>query len=201
MKNFAVGAALGVLLGLLVGLSASEVVAGVITGLVGLLGTVLGLRSETAAGPIPGGNGARVGGFAIAMAAALLAGILVRTHGLLEPSPADRAALWIDAGLSPADAAALVAFNRTGLLPESRVAGVMSQQKSGTGALFSDSETLRSCDILLTRRYETVGAMESALRVEGGDWVKLIARVPVSLPEEERLKQLKAVVEGACEQH
>ena len=64
----------------------------VVAGLVGLLGTILGLRSEDAAGPLPGGNAARIAGFAVAMAVTLVLALLVRTHGLLEPSPAERAA-------------------------------------------------------------------------------------------------------------
>lgn len=197
MKNFGVGIALGLLLGVLVGLSASEVVAGVVTGLVGLLGTLFGLRSEEAAGPLPGGNGARVAGFALAMVAALLAAVFVRTHGLLEPSPAESAARWVAAGLPEDEAARLVAFERTGLLPEGRAVGTVSRTKAGTGALFS-SESLGACDSLQSRNYETAAALEGALQFEGGDWAALVARAPKEMAGPDRLAWLKQQVGEAC---
>lgn len=197
MKNFGVGIALGLLLGLLVGLSASEVVAGVVTGLVGLLGTLFGLRSEAAAGPLPGGNGARVAGFALAMAVAMLAAVFVRTHGLLEPSPAESAARWVKAGLPKDEAARLVAFERTGLLPEGRAVGAVSRAKAGTGALFS-SESLGACDSLQNRNYGTAEALQGALEFEGGDWAALVARAPKEMTGPERLAWLKQQVGEAC---
>ena len=197
MKNFGVGIALGLLLGLLVGLSASEVVAGVVTGLVGLLGTLFGLRSEAAAGPLPGGNGARVAGFALAMVVAMLAAVFVRTHGLLEPSPAESAARWVKAGLSAEEAARLVAFERTGLLPEGRAVGTVNRTKASTGALFS-SESLGACDALQSRRYETAAAIEGALQFEGGDWAALVSQAPAGLSQPERLKWLQVQVDAIC---
>jgi xanthosine utilization system XapX-like protein len=197
VKDFLAGAALGVLLGLLVGLSASEVVAGVVTGLVGLLGTMLGLRSEQAAGFLPGGNAARVGGFAAAMAVALVFGVIARTHGWLQPSPAERAAEWVAAGMSQQDAAALVAFERTGLLPPDRSAGAAAASTAATGALFS-GESLAACDSLLSRNYATAMAFESALQAEGGDWAALVTRAPSGLEDAARRAWLQQAVEAAC---
>ena len=185
------------MLGLLVGLSASEVVAGVVTELVGLLGTLFGLRSEDAAGPLPGGNGARVAGFALAMVVAMLAAVFVRTHGWLEPSPADAAAAWVEAGLSKEDAARLVAFERTGLLPEGRAVGTVNRTKASTGALFG-AESLGACDALQSRRYETSAAIEGALQFEGGDWATLVSRAPAGTTGPERLKWLQQQVDETC---
>jgi hypothetical protein len=197
VKNVAVGAALGILLGLLVGLSASEVVAGVVTGLVGLLGTILGLRSEDAAGPLPGGNAARVGGFAVAMAVILVLALLVRTHGLLEPSPAERAAAWAEAGFSAKEAAEIVVFERTGLLPKNRTAGAAVGTKGGTGALFG-ADSAEICDTLLSRNYGAAQALDGALRAEGGPWEALAASVSNSLNDAERLRGLRGALEAAC---
>jgi len=197
LKNFGIGVAIGVLLGLLVGLSASEVVAGVVTGLVGLLGTLFGLRSEAAAGPLPGGNGARVAGFAIAMALTLLAAIFVRTHGLLEPSPEESAARWIAAGLPATEAARLVAFERTGLLPEGRASGTVSRTKASTGALFS-GEGLEACDALQSRTYGSAAVLVGALEAEGGDWPKLVVGMPPDLSNAEQLDYLLRKIDEVC---
>lgn len=197
MKNFGTGIAMGLLLGLIVGLSASEVVASVVAGLVGLLGTLLGLRSEEAAGILPGGNGARVAGFALAMVAALLIGIFVRTHGLLEPSPQESAAAWVAAGLTEKEAAQLVAFERTGLLPEGRSAGDANRSRAGTGALFSTA-SLDSCDTLQSRTYTSLEAMTGALEAEGGDWQRLAANVPTGLTTAGRLNWLQLQVDEVC---
>ncbi len=197
MRNFGVGVTLGLLLGLLVGLSVSEVVAGVVTGLVGLLGTLFGLRSENAAGPLPGGNGARVAGFALAMVAPMLAAVFVRTHGLLEPSPAENAAKWVEAGLSHEEAARLVAFERTGLLPEGRAVGTVNRTKASTGALLG-TESLGACDALQSRNYETATGIEGALQFEGSDWADLVAKVPSGMTATERLQWLQQRVDEIC---
>jgi hypothetical protein len=197
LNNFGIGAAMGLLLGLIVGLSASDVVASVVAGLVGLLGTLLGLRSETAAGILPGGNGARVAGFALAMVVALLIGIHVRTHGLLEPTPQESAATWVAAGLSENEAAQLVVFERTGLLPEGRSAGNANRARAGTGALFS-AESLDSCDTLQSRTYTSVEAMTGALEAEGGDWQRLASNTPTELTASARLNWLQLQVDQVC---
>ena len=195
MKNFIVGTAVGLLLGLIVGLSASEVAASVVAGLVGLLGTLFGLRSEKAVGILPGGNGARVAGFALAMIVALLAGIYIRTHGLLEPTPQESAAAWVAAGLSQREAARIVAFERTGLLPEGRSAG--SARRASTGALFS-TESLDSCDTLQTRSYASVEVLTGALEAEGGPWQQLASQLPPELPAAEQLQWLQQQVDKEC---
>jgi hypothetical protein len=197
LKNFGIGTAVGLLLGLIVGLSASEVVASVVAGLVGLLGTLFGLRSEAAVGILPGGNGARVAGFALAMIAALLVGIFVRTHGFLEPTPQESVATWVDAGLSKREAAQLVAFERTGLLPEGRSAGNANRTKASTGALFS-TESLGSCDTLQSRTYTSVEAMTGALEAEGGDWQRLASSAPAKLLDPGRLEWLQLQVTKIC---
>lgn len=197
MRNFSIGAAVGLLLGLIVGLAASEVVASVVAGLVGLLGALFGLRSEAATGILPGVNGARVAGFALAMVASLLFGVYVRTHGLLEPTPQESVATWMEAGLSQKEAAQLVVFERTGLLPEGRSSGSPDRQVAGTGALFS-TESLDSCDTLQSRNYTSIEAMKGALDAEGGDWQSLALSVPAELSSAGQLEWLQRQVNKAC---
>ena len=117
----------------------------------GLVGTLFGLRSE--AGPLPGGNGARVAGFALAMVVAMLAAVFMRTHGWLEPSPGDAAAACVEAGLSKEEAAWLIAFERTRLLPEGRVVSTANQTNASTGAFFG-TESLGAFDARQSRGYE-----------------------------------------------
>ena len=186
MKNVIVGAALGILLGLLVGLSASEVLA-----------TVLGLRSEDAGGLLPGGNGARIGGFAVGMAIALMVGVVIRTHGMLEPSPSERAAAWVEAGLSEMDAVQLVAFERTGLIPAGRTVGKAAGSVASTGALFS-AESLALCDTLMSRNYGSAAILDSALRAETDEWAAVADSVPKSLGDAARKQALLTAMEAKC---
>lgn len=197
MKNFSIGAAVGLLLGLIVGLAASEVVASVVAGLVGLLGALFGLRSEAATGILPGVNGARIAGFALAMVASLLVGVYVRTHGLLEPTPQESVATWKEAGLSKKEAVQLVVFERTGLLPEGRSSGSPDRIVAGTGALFS-TESLGSCDTLQSRSYASIEAMTGALEAEGGDWQSLALSVPADFSATRQLEWLQQQVNEVC---
>ena len=200
MRNFGVGAALGIFLGLLIGLSVSEVVAGIVTGLVAILGTLFGLRSAAAAGPIPGGNGARIAGFALAATLALLAALLARTHGWLEPTPHEIQARWVAAGFSAKDASDLAAFQRLGLVPAGRTAGEAKTSKAGTGALYASHSDDDACEALLGRRYGSADAMASALNAEGGVWKQLAASIPADTGEAARLAALKAAVAALCKE-
>jgi hypothetical protein len=126
-----------------------------------------------------------------------LVGIFVRTHGLLEPTPQETAASWVDAGLSKREAAQLVAFERTGLLPEGRSAGNANRSKASTGALFS-TESLDACDTFQSRTYSSLEAMTGALEAEGGDWERLASDVPSELSALARLEWLKQQVDKIC---
>ena len=182
MRNFGIGAAFGLFLGLLIGLSVSDVVAGAITAMVALIGTILGLRSESAAGPIPGGNGGRVAGFALAASLALVLGVMARTHGMLEPSPAFVRDQWVQAGFPPDAARDLAAFQRLGLVPKGQTAGEGRTSKAGTGALYASGVTDDACDALQNRSYGTLAALKSALQAEGGLWQRLAETQPTGSP-------------------
>ncbi len=199
MRDFGVGAALGLFLGLLIGLSASEVVAGVVTGLVTILGTLFGLRSESAAGPISGGNGGRVAGFAVTGTLAVLVGLVARTHGWLEPSPAHIRDRWVAAGFEEGEASALAAFQRLGLVPAGRQTGEAKTANAGTGALFADPADNDACDALLARPYGSAAAMAGAMQAEGGVWARLAGSVATGLDDAPRLAALKAAISALCQ--
>lgn len=198
MRDLGVGAALGLFLGLLIGLSASEVVAGVVTGLVAVLGAVFGLRSEAASGPLPGGHGGRIAGFAIAGSVAVLVALAARTHGWLEPAPADTRDRWLAAGFPAEQARDLAAFQRLGLLPATREAGEARTAKAGTGALFADAADADACEALRARRYASGAALASAMQAEGGVWARLAGSVAVQADDASRLAILQATVAALC---
>ncbi|MCA8929564.1 MAG: hypothetical protein KDC18_15980 [Alphaproteobacteria bacterium] len=198
MRDFGIGAALGLFLGLLIGLSTSEVVAGVVTALVALLGTLLGLRTEAAAGPLSGANGGRVAGFALVGGLAVLVALAARTHGWLEPSPAEIRDRWVAAGFSAADAAALAAFQRLGLIPAGRQTGEAKAGKAGTGALYADAGEDDACDALLARHYATGAALAGAMQAEGGVWARLAETVAARADDAVRLATLQAAVGALC---
>lgn|GEM_PF-1101729 len=200
MRDVGIGALLGLFLGLLIGLSASEVVAGVASGLVALLGALFGLRSEAAPGPLPGGNGARVAGFAAAGILAVLLGLAARTHGWLEPSPAETRERWVAAGFTAENARALTAFRHLGLVPAGRTAGEAKTANARTGALFANPGDNAACDALTARRYETASALAGAMRAEGGVWERLADRIGVGLDNGARHLALQASVAALCQE-
>jgi len=199
LRNFGVGAAFGVFLGLLIGLSVSEVVAGVVTALVALVGTVLGLRSESATGPVPGGNNGRVAGFALAASLTLLLAVMARTHGILEPSPSFVRDQWVQAGFAPDAARDLAAFQRLGLVPNGQKTGEAKTSKAGTGGLYAAGVTDDACDALQSRTYGTLAALTSALRAEGGVWQNLAETAPAGSSEAGTLAALNAGVTTLCQ--
>ena len=199
MRDFGVGAVLGLFVGLLIGLSASEVVAGVLTALVALLGGLFGLRSETAPGPVPGGNAGRIAGFALAGIVALLLGLTARTHAWLEPSPAHTRDQWLAAGFADEEARALTAFQRLGLLPQGREAGEAKSSNARTGALFSDPANNDACDALLARQYGSADALASAMRAEGSVWARLAGTVAAGQEDAARLSALRSATAALCE--
>jgi hypothetical protein len=198
VRDFCVGSAFGLFLGLLIGLSASEVVAGVITALVALLGMMLGLRSEAGSGPLPGGNGARIAGFAIVGSITLLCAVMARTHGLLEPSPAFVRDRWVEARFSPDEAKEIAAFQRLGLVPHNRSVGEAKASNAATGALYANSIKDDACQALHGRTYGTASAMISAMRAEGGDWENLAENLPSGADDAAKIAVLRARVAERC---
>jgi hypothetical protein len=147
MARTLAAAGLGALTGALVGLSAAGVVASVVSallamaaGLVALTGSV---NPAAAGGPREPGQDRAVAVFAAVALVGLGAGLWVRTHGLLSPSPAETAALWREAGLDEAAAARVAAFTLAGvaLSPEGGLEAGEAARPVAASVFFSGEET------------------------------------------------------------
>ena len=120
MVKTAAAMALGLVTGLLIGLSTSELVAAVVTALVALATTLVALGGPAlvagkAAPARSAGDDAALIAFAAALAVAVLAGLYVRTHDLLSPTPEALTARWEAAGYSTADARRIAAHTLLGI--------------------------------------------------------------------------------------
>lgn len=153
MRDAMAGIGLGLLVGLLVGLSAVPVVASVVAALLAVLATFFGFGVE--AGPVSvKASAARVAGFAFAMSAALLFGILARTHGWLEPGIDAQVRAFAAAGFPEGQARDFAAYKQLGLL----VGSLEGQERpetpgSGSGLLFS-RELATGCSALEADRFQ-----------------------------------------------
>ena len=118
--KIAAALALGLATGLLIGLSSSELVAAVVTALVALATTLVALGGPAlVAGKAPperdAADDAALVAFAGALVIAVLAGLYVRTHDLLSPSPEVLTARWEAAGFSSAEARRIASHTLRGI--------------------------------------------------------------------------------------
>lgn len=104
------GISIGLLVGLTTGMSVSPVV-GIVLGALstGLL-ALLGLAKQ----PQDAGASTRVAMFGLTCAVSILAGVEIRTHSLLSPSPQQEIAEWTSAGFDMDLAQRLVIYEHTG---------------------------------------------------------------------------------------
>ena len=116
MRDTLAGIAIGASVGLLVGLSVSPIAGAVVTALLSVLVAYLGLGGQ--AGSLTSGVvSARVVGFCLGLAPALLLSLTLRTHDGLSPSPLAQVKRWEAAGFSRREAKDLVVLERFGSLP------------------------------------------------------------------------------------
>ncbi len=116
MRDTLAGIAIGASVGLLVGLSVSPIAGAVVTALLSVLVAYLGLGGQ--AGSLTSGVvSARVVGFCLGLAPALLLSLTLRTHDGLSPSPLAQVERWKAAGFSHREAKDLVVLERFGSLP------------------------------------------------------------------------------------
>jgi hypothetical protein len=116
MRDTLAGIAIGASVGLLVGLSVSPIAGAVVTTLLSVLVAYLGLGGQ--AGSLTSGVvSARVVGFCLGLAPALLLSLTLRTHDGLSPSPLAQVERWKAAGFSHSEAKDLVVLERFGSLP------------------------------------------------------------------------------------
>lgn len=174
VRELATGGGLGVLVGLLVGLTVADVVASVLAGLVALLGAVFGLKQPAAeadgAAHADGSHAWRIAAFGIFASIALLAGIVMRTHGYLGESVTAQVAQWEAAGLKKDQALALVALQRTGVAAkDQQVVDAKVLTRVSSGALFA-GEAGAECPRLEPGRYADGTEWLRAFERAGGGW-------------------------------
>jgi hypothetical protein len=197
VRECTVGAAVGALTGLLIGLSVSDVVASILAGLVALLGAFFGLKPQGVDGEPPQGYGWRMVAFALVCAAAVLAGIALRTHSWLsEPVERQIAALQ-RAGFTPEQARSVALYQRFGLVPKG-IEAVEGQRvwRGGATALFAGSSD--ECTQLAERRFANERERTAAFTRAGGPW-KVMADSASSLEAGQRAALLQAAWTLACE--
>jgi hypothetical protein len=173
-EQFCAGAALGLLLGLLVSLSSSPVVAAVVgavvSGMIVLLGFVRGgdaPNSESAARA----SSWRLSGFGLTCSIALIAGLFIRTYNLAAPRIQNQVQQLTDAGFTPDEAHALVAYKNTGIVlrlkPDMVIRDTNRIGGIGASALFASPGT-DNCALFDPERYASVTEHLKALRNAGG---------------------------------
>jgi hypothetical protein len=150
-RDIFAGVGLGGALGLIVGLSVTPVVSVLVGGLTSLLAVFLGLQGgddAPAALKAVRLNGPRIGGFGLALAAGVLAGLFIRTTEPFTEPVKNSVARWTDAGYPAERARELVVFERTGILPaEAQAIDAVTEQRARTRstALFSDLGDVNLC--------------------------------------------------------
>ena len=134
--------ALGALTGYLIGLSTSPVVGAVLSGLLAMAAGVAALtgvqnpflpKGESAAARTRMHNLA-VAGFALAALAGVSAGLLVRSHNLLSPSPSELKAEWQALGFDEDTSARIALASLTGITLEAEGAPALAQGEGGAMA-------------------------------------------------------------------
>lgn len=170
-------ASLGLLTGLLIGLSVADVVSSVIAGLVAMLGAFFGLQPSKEDAPEKArGRTIRIGAFAGCCAAALIIGVVLRTHAWLSPDITTQVSQLEAAGYSKADALSLVTYQRFGIQP----GGATTVEPQNTVRAFSSalfSDTQERCDQLRQDRYADAQEWVAAMRRAGGPWTEFAAAV------------------------
>ncbi|MGV3571440.1 MAG: hypothetical protein ACO1PB_12640 [Ramlibacter sp.] len=197
------GGSLGLLVGLLTGLSVSPVASIVVGAVAALLGGVFGL-AEKASPRLGSAGGHRLTAFALATVVALVAGILLRTHHVLSPSPQRLRAQLADIGIQDTkEQNEMLRFLRFGLLPT----GVTPAGKEGKaaeqafhgqqGVLYAEGTSF--CASLRTAVRRGDGAADvSALLDTGGPAAKRAAVAIRALPATEQAGALRAAPAYLC---
>lgn len=181
--NAVAGLSLGALVGLLVGLSAVPVVASALGALLALLVTFFGFAR-------PGGawatraSAARVAGFGLAMAVALLGGVALRAHGALGPSYADRVARYAVQGQPRERALALAAYEHLGLRLGDLAQVAPPAAAPATSAYAFNGAGDPACSVLDARYFTDAQARLAAMRSRGGAW-EVVARIGHGLSPEQ----------------
>lgn len=195
--NAVAGVSFGTLVGLLIGLSSVPVVASAVAAMLALLVTFFGfVRSEGMMATHT--SGARLAGFGLAMAAALVAGIALRSHGTLGPSFEDRVARFSVKGMPPERAIDLATYEHLGLRM-GQLAQVEVPTKPPLGSAFAfNNKGDPACATLDGDFYKNVQERLAAMKSKGGAWATF-AEIAVGLPEAQALSLANAAFALRCE--
>jgi hypothetical protein len=173
---------MGLLLGFLVGLSSSPVVASVVGAVSGGLLILLGLTSGKASTPASDPAIAwRITGFGILCTCSLLSGLWIRTQHVFTPPVKDQIKELTDAGFSPDDAHAWVAYTNSGLLIGSNLVAPEKGSRTAAGTsssiLFSTEGKTDACGLFTAERHKNQAEQINALQLEGGVWASYASYV------------------------
>ncbi len=195
--NAAAGVSLGTLVGLLIGVSSVPVVASAVGALLALLVTFFGFV-QTNGTMATRTSGARLAGFGLAMAAALIGGIALRSHGALGPSFADRVARFAVEGMPRDRALDLAIYEHLGLRM-GQLAQVEAPKVAPAGSPYAFSGAGDpACAMLDADRYADVKARLVAMQSRGGAWAA-VARFGVDLPADQARALADAAFALRCE--
>lgn len=195
--NAAAGVSLGTLVGLLIGVSSVPVVASAVGALLALLVTFFGFV-QTNGTMATRTSGARLAGFGLAMAAALIGGIALRSHGALGPSFADRVARFAVEGMPRDRALDLAIYEHLGLRM-GQLAQVEAPKVAPAGSPYAFSDAGDpACAMLDADRYADVKARLVAMQSRGGAWAA-VARFGVDLPADQARALADAAFALRCE--
>jgi hypothetical protein len=198
------GASIGLLVGLLVGLSASPVVGSVLSGLLSLLGAILGLAPLEGLHPrLRRQSTTRIAAFGIAAAGSVLLGVFIRANDVLsiDPSPADVAAkiaAYEKAGLSAADARAIVLVKSFGLTPRSAGDEASVGLQPVRQSVLFGTETVERCARIERISESNLPERLAVMQSFGDDWARLAARIGAQ-PEALRADALRSALALLCD--
>ncbi|HVR29673.1 MAG TPA: hypothetical protein VMS86_09060 [Thermoanaerobaculia bacterium] len=188
------GGGIGLLVGALLGLSVSPVVATVLGALTAVIAAFFGLAGDSKQDSARLG---RIAAFAFAAVVGLVTGLYLRTHDSLSVSVEDDVAEWEAAGYPTGIARGIVAYERTGLVPEGwSQAPEETGPRSASTALFSASA--EDCARVDPRDHPDTEELANAFALAEGGWAEL-ARATGEVPAEQRREILEAAWRLACE--
>jgi hypothetical protein len=205
-RDIFAGMGLGGALGLIVGLSVTPVVSVLVGGLTSLLAVFLGLQGgddAPAALKAVRLNGPRIGGFGLALAAGVLAGLFIRTTEPFTEPVALSVERWTAAGYPAERARELVVFERTGILPpDAETDAAITEQAARTRstALFSDLANVNLCRELDPDGFgRNVSEGLYTYRIRDNETLNRLADAVEAMPEDAQMPALDMLGQLFCD--
>jgi len=206
------GIGMGLLLGIIMGLSTSEVVKTIFGVLTALLGAFLGFDRRSFAGMQSDEyekeqyntlyTALRAGWFGLGVVFAILLGMWIRTHEILNLSPKKAVERWTEAGFHPDYARKLVTYQKFAINPQSGELGAVTElQRAAQGALFSAADRKTLCGSIdpdnWNNDWPTAKKAMLELKIEGLN--QLVGSIEANVPDELRFDFLRSLRILVCE--